>query len=80
MVDEWCAVKSFGSKGQLNYHIKKSHDWTGKKCELPDCPKADVVWSDGFNYADIQGHCWIVDLLLAFVDWVPGYLLTGYIA
>ncbi|KAL2283132.1 hypothetical protein FJTKL_10229 [Diaporthe vaccinii] len=42
---------SFNKKSALNVHIKNVHDWTPKKCELPDCPKADVLWSNGFQYS-----------------------------
>lgn len=40
-------TKQFKTKEYLNNHIKRNHDWTPKKCELPDCPKPDVLFDTG---------------------------------
>lgn len=40
-------TKQFKTEKYLQRHIKRSHDWVPKKCELPDCPKPDVLWDSG---------------------------------
>ncbi|KAK7711430.1 hypothetical protein SLS64_005454 [Diaporthe eres] len=42
---------AFRSQVDLNRHIKDLHDFTPKKCELPDCPRPDVVvWTSRSAY------------------------------
>ncbi|KAI3398599.1 hypothetical protein diail_8947 [Diaporthe ilicicola] len=53
----------FTLKSHLNSHIRNTHDWVPKKCERPDCPKADVLWDDGDKY---KGH-----LDRDHDDWTP---------
>lgn len=42
--------RSFSTKSELDSYIRNNHDWVPKKCERPDCPKADVLWDDGDKY------------------------------
>lgn len=52
-----CA-RSFKKKADLNFHVKRDHDWVPKRCELSDCPKPDIEWSTGTQLSNhiIQDH------------------------
>jgi hypothetical protein len=55
--------RTFHNVSLLNKHIEAVHDWVPRKCEEPDCPKADVLWENGDKY---QRH---VDAHNS--DWTP---------